>query len=171
MKNLFKTLVIISISIGIFSCSKKVTTFNFGKPYHDQQEPLVKESVNPGEEEIITASTPESPVVIQKQEIIDIKPAAVVDSKKIATVKAEKPTFKERIVTKMLKKKIAKIENKQDIDNNMKIGIVIAAVSLVVLIVVAAGLLGGLSSLFWLLGGLGLLTGLIIILLSALDVI
>ena len=172
MKKFIKVLAISTLPLAFFACSKKMTAFQFGTLSHQE---TVTASANVNTENLpITASNENegtevaltSPAIFTAKQLTE--PVAIESIKSVE--KIEKPTFKQRLIQKAVAKKIQKIEKLQ-MTSNMKLGIIIAAISLLVLIVVAAGLLGGLSSLFWLLGGLGLLTGLMIMLLVALDVI
>jgi hypothetical protein len=169
MKKFIKVLAISILPLAFFACSKKMTAFQFGTLSHQE---TVTASINVNDENLpISASNDD------QEEKVAITNPSIFNAHQITKptnvepiVKIEKPTFKQRLIQKAVAKKIQKIEKLQ-MSSNMKLGLIIAAVSLLVLIVVAAGLLGGLSGLFWLLGGLGLLTGLLIMLLVALDVI
>jgi hypothetical protein len=167
MKNVVKVLVSSFLLYAFVSCTKKTQTFQFG---HYPERTMVADPVILLPENFPTAS-------ISNENLYLAKPAIVLQKQIRKSVAAEKvvtdkkPTFKQQMVQKLLVRKIQKMEEAQAKGNYLKVGIVIAAVSLLILIVVAAGLLGGLSSLFWLIGGLGLLTGLLLILLDVLDVI
>jgi len=177
MRKLHYSLAILALTATLCACSKKVTTFRFGQPYHTTTATTTSEDILTEEATIATSSTDETPNATTCEPVIVAK--SMVTPSGTKTIEAEKtpvakPSLKQKIATKIIAKKIEKLEKQNKgggMNDKMKLGIVIAAVSLLVLIVVAAGLLGGLSSLFWLLGGLGLLTGLVIILLAALDVI
>ena len=146
-----------------------MTAFQFGTLSH-QQTVTASANINTENSSFITSSDTNEGVVVLDNPAIFTAKQLTEPIKVEPTVKNEKPTFKQRLIQKAVVKKIQKMERVQ-MTSNMKLGIIIAAVSLLVLIIVAAGLLGGLSNLFWLLGGLGLLTGLLIMLLVALDVI
>ncbi len=178
MKKFLQNVLVISISMGIFSCSKKVTTFNFGKPYHDQSVnnykaqdvKILNEAIILDEQasaSIETSVTEVKPVSIKIEET-SAKSLEIINT---PVVEKKKSAFKDRLITKMIKKKIEKLEKGPALEKNMKIGIIIAAISLAVLITVAIGGFGVLSTPFWILGVLGLLGGATIIVLSALDVI
>lgn len=169
MKNLRKTIILAIAASTLFSCSKKMQSFQFGSPAHQNAQTTSSTTVadnatastNTEMEAIETAS---APVVVAKA----VTKSTIVENTPNADVK---PSFKQKLAQKIIAKKIQKIEKKGGMDDKMKLGLVIALVSLLVLIITGAGLLGGLSGLFWLLGGLGLLTGLVIMLLVLLDVI
>jgi sterol desaturase/sphingolipid hydroxylase (fatty acid hydroxylase superfamily) len=146
-----------------------MTAFQFGTLSH-QESVTASTNVNTENASItISSDETEDVVVLENPAIFNAKQLS--EPTNLESVeKVKKQTFKQRIIQKSFAKKIQKMERVQ-MSSNMKLGIIIAAVSLLVLIIVAAGLLGGLSGLFWLLGGLGLLTGLLIMLLVALDVI
>ena len=146
-----------------------MTAFQFGTLSH-QQTVTASANINTENSSFTTSSDTNEGVVVLDNPAIFTAKQLTEPIKVEPTVKNEKPTFKQRLIQKAVVKKIQKMERVQ-MTSNMKLGIIIAAVSLLVLIIVAAGLLGGLSNLFWLLGGLGLLTGLLIMLLVALDVI
>lgn len=169
MKKFIKLLAISFLPFAFFACSKKMTAFQFGTLSH-QETVTASANVNSENSSISTASNENENVVVLENPAIFTAKQLSEPTKLESVEKIEKPTFKQRLIQKAVAKKIQKIEKLQ-MTSNMKLGIIIAAVSLLVLIIVAAGLLGGLSGLFWLLGGLGLLTGLLIMLLVALDVI
>jgi hypothetical protein len=169
MKTIIKLLAISVLPLAFSACSKKMTAFQFGTLSH-QETVTASANVNTENSSITTSSDEtEGVVVIENPTTFTAK--QLNEPTKLESIeKFEKPTLKQRLIQKAVAKKIKKTEKLQ-MSSNMKLGIIIAAVSLLVLIIVAAGLLGGLSGLFWLLGGLGLLTGFLIILLVALDVI
>ena len=169
MKKNIKLLAISFLPFAFFACSKKMTAFQFGTLSH-QETATASSNFNTNSSSISTVSIDKKEVVILENPAIFTAKQLTESAKLKFVEKIEKPTFKQRLIQKAVAKKIQKIEKLQ-MKSNMKLGLVIAAVSLLVLIIVAAGLLGGLSNLFWLLGGLGLLTGLLIMLLVALDVI
>ena len=169
MKKNIKLLAISFLPFAFFACSKKMTAFQFGTLSH-QETATASSNSNTNSSSISTLSIDKKEVVILENPAIFTAKQLTESAKLKFVEKIEKPTFKQRLIQKAVAKKIQKIEKLQ-MKSNMKLGLVIAAVSLLVLIIVAAGLLGGLSNLFWLLGGLGLLTGLLIMLLVALDVI
>ena len=170
MKNLTKTIIIAIAVSSLFSCSKKMQAFQFGKApaqTYSSTNAQADSKVSASSEDVSRTSMIENPAIIAAKNITSFKPA--VSKSAISEVK---PSFKQKLVQRMIAKKIQKIEKGSGgMTDKMKLGLVIALVSLLVLIIVAAGLLGGLSGLFWLLGGLGLLVGLLIMLLSFLDVI
>ena len=169
MKNFIKVLAVSSLPFAFFACSKKMQTFQFGN--HPERGTAAISS-NMTTDNFSVASTEKGNSVLElNNPAIEVAKQTNQPNKLETATTAERPTFKQRIAQKMIVKKIQKLEKAQEKGNYLKLGIVIAAVSLLVLIIVAAGLLGGLSGLFWLLGGLGLLTGLLIILLDVLDVI
>ncbi|MBC7389455.1 MAG: hypothetical protein H7329_09615 [Opitutaceae bacterium] len=177
MKKFIQNLLIISVSLGIFSCSKKVTTFNFGKPYHDQQLSACKvQDIKMSDESIVLndeLTTASSGTEIQAAEPVKVNIQRAETTSPATPNKVtnkEKPSFKEKMVAKMLKKKIEKMEKNQALDKKIVIGIVIASIGLLFLILaVAFG--GAPGTIFFILGAIGLVAGLLIILLSALDVI
>lgn len=170
MKNLTKTIIIAFAVSSLFSCSKKMQAFQFGNSpaqTYSSTNALSDSKVSASIENVSETSIIENPAIIAAKNITSSKPTT-----SESTISEVKPSFKQKLVQKMIAKKIQKIEKgRGGMDDKMKLGLIIALVSLLVLIIVAAGLLGGLSNLFWLLGGLGLLAGLLIMLLSLLDVI
>lgn len=169
MKKFIKLLAISTLPFAFFACSKKMTAFQFGTLSH-QENVTASTNVNSESSPITASNENEGNVEVLNNPAIFTAKQLNVATKVESVEKVEKPTFKQRLIQKAVAKKIQKMEKVQ-MKSNMKLGLIIAAVSLLVLIIVAAGLLGGLSGLFWLLGGLGLLTGLLIMLLVALDVI
>ena len=177
MKKFLQNLLVISLSLGIFSCSKKVTTFNFGKPYHNQD-------VNNGKAEEVKLADQiielenEQPTASTEKGFSDLKPVSIIiespktkslEVSKNTTVGKEKQSFKEKAITKLIKKKIQKLEENQAINSKIKLGIIIAAIGVLFLILSILG--GSIGLVFFILGLVGLLAGLLIILLAALDVI
>jgi len=167
MKNLTKSIIIAFVASSLFSCSKKMQAFQFGNTpaqisYANTTAPS-DSKVSASIEDVSEISIIENPAIIAAKNIIASK----------SSTSEVKPSFKQKVAQKIIAKKIQKLEKKGrgGMNDKMKLGLVIAAVSLLVLIIVAAGLLGGLSNLFWLLGGLGLLAGLLIMLLALLEVI
>ncbi len=98
-----------------------------------------------------------------------------------ARTEAKKPSLATRMVTKALVKKLEKADGKFDLrqdkakkagkvtDPTIRLGIIVAAVGLGLILL--AALLGPGGGIFYGLGSIALLVGLIIILLAALDVI
>ena len=173
MKNLTKTLVIAFAVSSLFSsCSKKMQAFQFGNApshstYSNTNATVTDSKASASVNDVSETSIIENPAVVAAKNIIVTK-----NGNPESTTSEVKPSFKQKLAQKIIAKKIQKLEKgRGGMNDTMKLGLVIALVSLLVLIIVAAGLLGGLSNLFWLLGGLGLLGGLLIMLLSFLDVI
>jgi hypothetical protein len=174
MKKLTKTIVIAFAVSSLFSsCSKKMQAFQFGntpaQTFHSNTNVLPDSKVSASIENVLETSIIENPAIIAAKTITSSRPAT-----SESTISEVKPSFKQKLAQKIIVKKIQKLEKgkgKGGMSDKMKLGLVIALVSLLVLIIVAAGLLGGLSQLFWLLGGLGLLAGLLIMLLALLEVI
>jgi hypothetical protein len=167
MKNLTKTILIAFIASSLFSCSKKMQAFQFGNnPATTNSSTNTDFKASASLEDDSKISMIENPAVIAAKTITSSKPNA-----SETTISEVKPSYKQKLAQKIIAKKIQKLEKKGGMNDKMKLGLVIALVSLLVLIIVAAGLLGGLSNLFWLLGGLGLLAGLLIMLLVLLEVI
>jgi uncharacterized membrane protein len=177
MKHLSKPFVALCILLSLFSCSKKVTTFQFGQPYHQNNsaktETASEKLTQPETEDfskLPVAEKTHSESPLQEKEALTtlLEPTKAEASE---TKPTEKPTFKQ----KMLKKAVAKIQKKQDkgglsgLSKNMRIGILIAAIGLLILIMTAIIGFGGASGIFWFLGAVALLVGLIIILLELLK--
>ena len=172
MKKFIKVLAITTLPLSFFACSKKMTAFQFGTLSHQETVTASTHIISTDNSPIATASNDNEGVEVALENPAIFTAKQLTNSKNLESIeKIEKPTFKQRFAQKVMAKKIQKMEKGMQVSGNMKLGIIIACVSLLVLIIVAAGLLGGLSGLFWLLGGLGLLTGLMIMLLVALDVI
>ena len=175
MKKLLQILLMVSVSLGIFSCSKKVTTFNFGKPYHNenvnnvktQEVKLADENILL-EDEISTATTDKS--------LSNLKPAVInIESPKAKplevsndpTISKEKQSFKAKSISKLIKKKIEKFQKKNEIDNKILLGIIIASIGVLLVILSVIG--GPQGFVLFVLGLVGVLVGSLIILLAALD--
>ena len=166
MKNLTKTVIVAFAVSSLFSCSKKMQAFQFG----NTPSQTTYSSTSEVSDSKISASIQDASenIILQNPAIITAKNITT----PISSTSEVKPSFKQKLAQKIIAKKIQKLEKgRGGMSDKMKLGLVIALVSLLVLIIVAAGLLGGLSNLFWLLGGLGLLTGLLIMLLALLEVI
>ncbi len=171
MKQFLKVLAISTLPFAFFACSKKMQTFQFGNTSPQETSTALNLKIENLPIETATTSSENTEMVLLTNPSIIVAKQFNEPTKIESKANVEMPTFKQRFIQKAITKKIKKIEKNLQVSKNMKLGIIIAAVSLLVLIIVAAGLLGGLSGLFWLLGGLGLLTGLLIMLLVALDVI
>lgn len=171
MKKLTRTIVIAFAVSSLFSsCSKKMQAYQFGNSpaqTNSSANTLSDSKASASLEGISETSMIENPAINAAKTITSSKPTA-----SESTISEVKPSFKQKLAQKIIAKKIQKLEKKGGgMNDKMKLGLVIALVSLLVLIIVSAGLLGGLSGLFWLLGGLGFLTGLLIMLLVLLEVI
>ena len=171
MKNFKKSILILFSASLLLSCSKKMQAFQFGiTPIHttisevtEKEVNLLSSTIATNDETVNSTNLNENPAIAAAKEMIAAK-----------AIKSEvRPSLKQKLAQKIIAKKIQKLEKKGfgGMNDKMKLGLVIALVSLLVLIITSVALLGALSNLFWLLGGLGLLTGLVIMLLALLEVI
>ncbi len=176
MKHLHKIFTTFCLSAALFSCSKKVHTFQFGQPYY--QNPVsadnrVKQDISPEKTGIAEASVVEK-ATLTTPEAIQVA-TALKDASKTAPTKNDAPeklTFKQKLAKKVAAKikkqneKIQKQTGKTGVTGNLRIGIIVAGIGLLVLIIAGIGGFGGASGVFWILGAIALLIGLIIILLE-----
>ncbi len=162
MKNLKRSILIVFATASLFSCSKKVQTFQFGnQPYLPASTQNNVKTV----ENTISANT-ETNIITESPVNEAIAAAKLITTQPSKTQFSEKPNFKQRVLQKVIAKKIQKLEKKGGLDDKMKLGIVIALIGL--LFIVIGSLI---SNLLGFLGVLALLIGLVIILLVALDMI
>lgn len=178
MKHLHKSLTVLCLSVALFSCSKKLQTFKFGQPYYQNNTATAQQNApeapiaNEERNSTVEASTNHEAVVTATPDAIAVVKAVKASSTKksvepIATesTSKEKLSLKEKIAKKV-NKKIQKQMGKTGVSGNLRIGIIVAAIGLLVLIIAGIGGFGGASGVFWILGAIALLIGLIIILLD-----
>jgi len=174
MKHLHKSLAALFLTIVLFSCSKKVQTFHFGQPYYNQNStanstiPQPEEAVKT-EEQPMTVSTEKAqsmllPEAVTVAKSINEKPATTVINKE--NKPTEKLTFKQKVAQKIIGKKLEKQMGKSGVSGNLRTGIIIAAIGLLLLIIAGVGGFGGASGVFWVLGAVALVIGLVIVLLE-----
>jgi uncharacterized membrane protein len=172
------TLSILAAGLLVTSCGKKITAsfsgVNQNQAYHTKTKAAETTEAKVEENAVVEAS-------LYEEKTIDAKELKKVESfKKVAEYRenlknADKSTLtkKQSKLLKKLDNKLEKLEkksqNKGGISSLMKTGIIIAAIGLLVLILTAAGIFGGISGLFWALGGIAFLAGLIIILYDLLQ--
>ena len=173
MKHLHKSLMAICLTFALFSCSKKVQTFRFGQPYYQENsaKAVQPNPTNIQQEESMHASS------AQQHQIEPTATEAIVVAKSIKesnnAVKieptenkpVEKLSLKEK-VTKKINKKIQKQMGRSGVSGNLRTGIIIAAIGLLLLIIAGVGGFGGASGVFWVLGAVALVIGLVIVLLE-----
>ena len=177
MKHLHKSLTVLCLSVVLFSCSKKLQTFKFGQPYYHNNSASAQKNITEtpvaNEEENTTAqvSTGNEAVAVTPEAIAVAKavksssPKESVEPITTESTSKEKLSLKEKIAKKV-NKKIQKEMGKSGVSGNLRTGIIVAAIGLLVLIIAGIGGFGGASGVFWILGAIALLIGLIIILLD-----
>lgn len=174
MKHIHRSLTLVLATIALFSCSKKLQTFRFGQPYYQQNSannapaPL-KEGANELEQPITVSTSESEPVAIAPEAVaiakeLDKKPVSTLSTEE--NKPAEKLSFKQKVAKKIIGKKIQKEMGRSGVSGNLRTGIIIAAIGLLLLIIAGVGGFGGASGVFWVLGAVALVIGLVIVLLE-----
>lgn len=178
MKHLHKSLTVLCLSVALFSCSKKLQTFKFGQPYYQNNTATAQDRVPEAapvstDEANVSAQTSSADgAVVTTPEAVAVAKAIKASSTQESTAPmAKETTTKEKLslkekLAKKVNKKIQKEMGKSGVSGNLRTGIIVAAIGLLVLIIAGIGGFGGASGVFWILGAIALLIGLIIILLD-----
>lgn len=175
MKHFHKSLAFVLLTIALFSCSKKLQTFRFGQPYYQQNSvntalPKAEESMKPTEEQVVSASATTSEIATATPEAVAVAKSIKMNAPETTLAKEEtKPNEKLSLKQKMaqkIQKKIQKQMGKSGVSGNLRTGIIIAAIGLLLLIIAGVGGFGGASGVFWVLGAVALVVGLVIVLLE-----
>lgn len=177
-KNLTKIFAITTLTFSFFACSKKVQTFQFGQPYYQAPTtastatPAANSNLETAETNALTSSAEND---VQSAAATQLSDALVAAKQFQATATttpsadkvSEKPSLKQKMLTKYLNKKVQKL-NKENgrsgVSGNLRLGIILAAIGLILCLV--ATVAGGAGVIFWLLGIILLVIGLILILLE-----
>lgn len=166
MKTLQKLFLLAIASSMLFACKSTKTsksTYSFGTPYH-------KFEMNTA----VEASVENNPSTELNENLAKSKPSIRIEDLKQGISKLDKSNLsqKEQKLVQKLEKKINKIEKisknsenkKSSLSKNLKLGIVLAAVGLLLII------LGGLGIwLFYVFGAIAFIAGGVLILLELLD--
>lgn len=179
MKKLI-SISILATLVAITSCGKKVTaSFSSGSTptsaYHKFESANNESSTT---EVILTESNLSTASVSEnnsenKTELNKTVSKIAVAREQLATLDKSKMTTKQAKLVAKLDKKLAKFEKKSSskggISGLTKTGLIIAILGLALMILAVLIAAGGISWLFWVLGGLALVVGLLIVLYDVLT--